>query len=189
MIRPLSVKDRGIFCKWGMQRITAAALIHFFKGGKSKFLLGRDAAPNPHVTFEIKVIIYAAYHRRTTPPLSRREIIKDSALRPGRRWPTAPYFWEPKVTPFRAIAPGRLGSFSGRKSCQKTPFDAPCRWAKRRLHTTRSATRLQLSLGVQTVSTNILSSVCFQQSLVGYFGSLREPVSIKSTLCSMKLSI
>ena len=108
MIRPLSVKDRGIFCKWGMQRITAAPLIHFFNGGKSKFLLGRDAAPNPHVTFEIKVIIYAAYHRRTTPPLSRREIIKDSALRPGRRWPTAPYFWEPKVgkNSGSSVAPG-----------------------------------------------------------------------------------
>ena len=51
-----------------MRRI-AAALLHFFKGGKSKFLLGRDAAPNPHVTFEIKVIVYAAYRRRLTPAL------------------------------------------------------------------------------------------------------------------------
>ena len=37
---------------------------------KIKILLGRDAVPNPHVTFErSKVIIYAAYRRCITPPL------------------------------------------------------------------------------------------------------------------------
>ena len=35
-----------------MRRIAAASLRRFFKGGKSEFLLGRDAAPSPHVTFE-----------------------------------------------------------------------------------------------------------------------------------------
>ena len=44
-----------------------------FQGGKSEFLLGRDAAPSPHVTFEIKVIVYAAYRRRLTPPLFNGE--------------------------------------------------------------------------------------------------------------------
>ena len=35
-----------------MRRIAAASLLHFFNGGKSESLLGRDAVPNPHVTFE-----------------------------------------------------------------------------------------------------------------------------------------
>ena len=41
--------------------------------------------------------------------------------------------------------------FSGGKAARKRLFDAPCRWAKRRLHNLVHATRLQLSLGVLTV--------------------------------------
>ena len=85
-----------------------------------------------------KVIIYAAYRRRLTPPL-----------------------------------------FHGGKSGEKNAFlRSDAAKAKRRLQTVVFATRLQLSLGVRTVSTNRLSSVCFQQSLVGYFSSLRERAKV-----------
>ena len=45
MIRPLSVKDRGIFCKRGMQRITAATLGSFFVKSCAFRSLFRAIAP------------------------------------------------------------------------------------------------------------------------------------------------
>ena len=51
----------------------------------------------------------------------------------------------------RIAAAPLLHFFRAEKVERKTPFDAPCRWAKRRLQTLVSATRLQLSLGVLTI--------------------------------------
>ena len=69
----------------------------------------------------------------------------------------------------RIAAASLLHFFRGGKSGEKNAFyRSDAAKAKRRLQTVVSATRLQLSLGVQTVSTQEILSVCFQQSLVGY---------------------
>ena len=67
------------------------------------------------------------------------------------------------------IAAAPLGSFLVAKKLPENAFyRSDAAMAKRRLQTVVFATRLQLSLGVLTAPTQVLSSVCFQQSLVGY---------------------
>ena len=66
---------------------------------KNKTLLGRDAVPNPHVTFErSKVIIYAAYRRCITPPLFQgrkkwreKRLFHSDAVRLSASLQTVPY--------------------------------------------------------------------------------------------------
>ena len=67
-----------------MQRIAATSLLHFFNGEKSEFLLGRDVAPNPHVTFErskVTKTLSEGFRSPQTPAnVSCRELFKYKLL-------------------------------------------------------------------------------------------------------------
>ena len=65
--------------------------------------------------------------------------------------------------------------FNGEKAARKRLFDAPCRWAKRRLHTAVFATRLQLSLGVLTIR-HERAFICLLSAKLGRIFIVEQPV-------------